>query len=154
LTTDALPFVKKEIFSFDRGEVVKLTLKRRDGDFVCGKNEDGEWPLSEPEEGESGGKKLDSILIRLSHLRAKSVAAMAGKKLKQYGLAKPSIEAGVELKSGEKYALLVGKKCKDGYYAMRKAGRIVFTVPSSLVDSLEADIVRKEEPGKSEEEEK
>jgi len=151
LTTDALPFVKKEIFSFDRGEVVKLTLKRRDGDFVCKRGDDGEWSFPSPEEGEPGGKKLDSILIKLSHLRAKSVAAMAGKKLKQYGLAKPSIEAGVELKSGEKHALLAGKKCKDGYYAMRKDGRIIYTVPSSLVDTLKADIVRKEEPGKSEE---
>ena len=145
--TDPLRYMDRRVIDFSAPAARKVAISGRGiANTVCEK-EGPLWLLREPEKGTADAAAVTGITTALSGLNALELVARSPKDLKRYGLDAPSLEVSVECdKAGsrETTTLKVGRKTKDGaFYAMCEGGDLVFTIPSSLEESLRADLALK-----------
>ncbi len=151
-----LTFRTKKLLGFSSVNVEKLTLRRDDGEYVCEKESVSKWRLREPFNVSANAANVRTILNNLAGLKAERFISDSPGDWAQYGLSPPALTVTAEFKSdaGEEDAdtnppepveLAIGSQF-DGeplYFASLKGNPLLFLIPQSLVDKLQADLVER-----------
>ena len=133
------------IMEFDPNNVMRLSIKSKDGRHVLEKT-DGQWTVAEESAQPSAelvlnGATVERSMQELSRVRATSYIANAPATAKA-GLSKPAFEIVVTLESGETATLLLGDELKEGvqtvYYASGNADNGTYLVPEHEVAQFTA----------------
>lgn len=127
-----------EVMSFSLADAQRLELRRADLARQFRRGEDGQWVL-EPGGQRAHQNAVESLLARLSALRATRRIPPTNTDLSAYGLISPRLTALVGLRDDTIHELRIGEKTpvETGYYAVTAQGGDVYVVPSILVDEME-----------------
>lgn len=130
----------KKVLGFEKEDVKSFELKNKNGLYSFDKI-GADWIFKSPFEGKADKNEVEKIVNRVNTESAKEFVDEAPADLGQYGLAKPSYT--VQFLLGENKAsknLLIGKKINDKFYAKENSRKPVFTVDTSFVSILNADL--------------
>ena len=137
-----------DILKFTQSNAKKLIVEKKKKKYICERDSEDNWKLTEPIDIEPDSSAIDDILWELSSLRAEKFVDDI-EKLSRYGLDKPAIKITVEVEEKEKkekeiYVLLVGKKTKeDTFYAKLLGEKEIYEISSSTVETLKKDLEKK-----------
>ncbi|MBI3467196.1 MAG: DUF4340 domain-containing protein [Planctomycetes bacterium] len=152
LNRDYLAYRTKQLLTFSRGDVAKLSIHREDKTTSVERKQEGEakkevWRMTEPVDAPADSKSVSDILFDLSPLTAKKFVAEGVTDFEPYGLHEPKIRATVTLKAeGDKkpdqHVLLIGGEVEGdgGHYAKLGDADLVFAVDQRTVGDLNAEL--------------
>src|SRR5699024_9528522 len=100
---------KVELSKFDKDELVKITLLRRDSTLTLTK-EGEEWKADYPHEIVLKESAVDDLVYSFSSVYAEKIVDEDTKDLSDYGLEDPQATAEGELKDGEIKRFYLGDK--------------------------------------------
>ena len=147
LTKKPLDFRNSQMMEFQRDDVKRIELRKKDGVIVCIKQE-RDWRIIEPIREKASNDKVIDILRKLDSLKAEKFVAEKAQRLSEYGLDQPRVEVILTLKDDSTKSLLVGKKPpnSDSSYAKTAAEDVIFVIEKSVVDELskKLDEIREE----------
>lgn len=145
-TSTAVAGQNLQIFTFDDSRISAVELKQADKSVRVEKNADG-WVIAGT--GEPANRiSLNSLMARMSQLRATRRVDNPGTDLKQFGLDPPKDSASVELNDGTRAELLVGEKTpvQTGTYAKAGDSSDVVVIADQFVSDLERLVGDPKEP--------
>lgn len=125
----------RSILDLDGADIIGLKLDDASGTVAIAK-EGSNWEITEPKKAPADSDAMDSLVSSLSTSMFTGVVSEKPDDLNKYGLTHPSITLAVSKKNGQQFHLVVGKKAAGGYYARDTARPMIFTIDSSLYDSL------------------
>ena len=134
------------IFNFADSKVTALELHQADK-TVRGQKSGDSWTLADS--GEPANRSsFNSLIVRLSQLKATRQVDNPGTDLKQYGLDAPRDSAVAELDDGTRNELLIGSKTpvQTGTYAKRGDTPDVYVISDQLVSDIERLVGDPKEP--------
>ncbi len=151
---DPLEYKERRLWKFQRGDIVKISMeKAAQQRQVLERQKDG---LFAPAEGngtlQADAEAVGALLDGLSSLSTAGYVAYNPRDLSVYGLAEPQMVLHIGLSGTNRLGrvLLLGRKSKQGFYAMVKGRDVVFLLDPPLVGILSADLlVPKEQPAAS-----
>lgn len=125
----------KSILKFDRAKVDRVEIATGSQAIALAKR-DQEWDLVAPWKARADFNAVDSVISRLNTAEMQAITAETAGELRKYGLEKPRVTATVAAGSA-RATLLIGAEAEEGAVYARDAARpAVFTIESSLVDTL------------------
>jgi hypothetical protein len=145
-TATAVASAGLQIITFDDGKVTVVELHQGDTMVRAEKSQDT-WTVAGS--GEPANRiSFNSLLARMSQLRAVRRVDNAGSDLSQYGLDPPKDQAIVELNDGTRVALLIGTKTpiQTGTYAKVSDSPDVVVIADQFVSDLERLVGDPKEP--------
>ncbi|MDZ7373139.1 MAG: DUF4340 domain-containing protein [candidate division KSB1 bacterium] len=127
---------EKKLYEFLSTDVDSTVLMYPELTIVCAKDSAGEWQVLEPERRKAKNWRLSSIAGTVNGLRAKEFISERATNLAAYGLDRPAIRVKM-FRKGELLAdLRIGKKAKDGVYALGQPEGPVILVAENTLDQL------------------
>jgi hypothetical protein len=127
------------VFAFDPQEVLWLEIRDPEADLWCTveKDEDQWWAQSTSRLRASDAEVM-GLLGQISMLKSSRVIAEEDVDLNGFGLADPSYEFRLGLRTGEETGLLIGGVSPNGlfYYAVRSRESEGYTLPVRTIDRL------------------
>jgi uncharacterized protein DUF4340 len=135
-----------QIFSFDDSKVNAFELHQADQSVRIEKQGDN-WVVSGT--GAAANKSsFNSLIVRMSTLKATRQVTDAGTDLSQYGLDQPKESAIAELNDGTKYELDLGTKTpvQSGTYAKKSDAPDVYVIADQFSSDLERLVANPNEP--------
>lgn len=141
LTKSSLDLRDSQMMEFDRNDVKRIELKRKDEAIVLIKQEH-DWRIIEPIREKAKNYEVIDILRKLDSLKAEKLVAEKAVQLSEYGLDQPDIEVTVTLKDDSAKTLLVGKKLPDSDSSHAKVADVdvIFVIEKDVVDKLKKDL--------------
>jgi hypothetical protein len=136
----------QQIFSFEDSKVTAFEARQADKSVRVEKKDDA-WTVAAT--GEPANRSsFNSLVTRMSQLRATRRVDSAGAELKQYGLETPRDSAVAELNDGTRYELLIGDKTpvQTGTYAKKGDAPDVFVIADQFVTDMERLVGDPKEP--------
>ena len=127
----------KAVLHFNRDEVRRMVLTRKDDVLACEKNGE-KWRIVEPISVRGDKGKVERIINSLNNLKAKEIASEGGDDPSKFGLGNPW--GRIDLFLGDNLdmkSLVLGKASSKGDVFVKDLSREpVFVVPSSLVTQI------------------
>jgi hypothetical protein len=123
-----------KILSFQKDDISKVEIKRKDGETVdLSRTGPENWKITSPKSLVGDPDPISTILYALSPLETDRVIEEKAGDLKMYGLAEPAVEVSTTSKDGKPQNLLVGDDVPTGgsAYAMLAGDPRVFLISSS-----------------------
>jgi len=142
LSIEVLDLRDKQVMKFERNDVNRIELRRRDHEPVVCIKQEHDWRLVEPTKEKAKNHEVNDILYKLDDLKAERFVAEKAARLSEYGLDQPDVEVTVTFEDGSAETLLVGKKLPDSDSAYAKiAGKdVVFIIEKDVVDELKKNV--------------
>lgn len=130
---------EKQIFSFEKHEVISATISRPDGEVITLIEKDGKWWI-EGTNWQANLTMVNRIRHQLHDLEARAKVSTDDDNFELYGLGKEAIRVELSLNSGKKIAFLAGDPNPTGvsYYIRPLPGDTVYTVKKSALDYYSA----------------
>jgi Domain of unknown function (DUF4340) len=132
-------FRDRSVLGFSTWDVEAFELKDPSGDFRLVK-QGNDWKMKKPRPLVADAAAVSSLLSQASAGRIGKVASETASHLGRYGLDAPTLSLEIQLAQGGRRALLLGKKSGDEYYARDTSRAMVFLVPASLYQKLDATL--------------
>ena len=139
-TVKASPDAPVKIVALNEADIASLTIHRKDEpELDLSRNSSGAWQITAPKALAADQIAVSGILSTLSLLNSERLVEDRVTELGQYGLAAPTLEVDVALKSGKTQKLLVGNQTPSGsaYYFMLGGDPRLFTLASYSKNSLD-----------------
>lgn len=127
------------LFAFAPQEVLWLEIIDPDTDLWCKvEKEDDQWWAQNSSRLRASEEEVMELLGQISMLKASRVIAPEDVDLNSFGLADPSYEFRLGLRTGEETGLLIGSASPNGlfYYAVRSRESEGYTLPVRTIDTL------------------
>lgn len=130
---------QKQIFSFEKHEVVAATISRPDGEVIKLVEREGKWWIDQTK-FPANLTMVNRIRHQLHDLEARAKVTTKGDNYELYGLGEGAIRVQLELNGGEKIEFLAGDPNPTGvsYYIRPLPGETVYTVKKSALDYYSA----------------
>lgn len=127
-----------EVFNFSPADLQQIELRRESTPRSFKKADGDKWNL-QPSGDPADSSRVQSLVTRLSNLRATRRITPTESDLSVYGLVNPRIVVRLTLADGATHELWVGEKTpvQTGNYAQAEQGGDVYVLPSVLVDEIE-----------------
>ncbi|MEK7447967.1 MAG: DUF4340 domain-containing protein [Planctomycetota bacterium] len=144
-----LLFQNKNVLNINRDEIKTFSVEKISGEkFSARQEKPGNWLVLEPKEAKLEDVSLVyQFLDNICQLELLDFIAGPEANLSEFGLTEPFLKLTLEFGSGERMqtkTLLVGKGTPDGSrYAKLAEQPFVFLLNSSVVNSLQKDIIKK-----------
>lgn len=131
-------FRKKDIFSFETGDVKSLRVRSKSGEWSADKRED-EWFLTAPVQALAEKYEVDGVVSALSDLKAKAFVSedKTEEEVKTYGLDKADCEAALQRAEGKKEIKFFLQKSDSKVYATTSISNKIIEVEDSILSKLE-----------------
>jgi hypothetical protein len=135
-----------QIFSFDDTKVSAMELHQGDKSVRVEKQSDT-WVLAGTSDP-ANRTSFNSLLLRMSQLKATRAVDNPSTDLSQYGLDTPKDSAIAELNDGSRYQLDMGSKTpiQTGTYAKKADAPDVYVIADQFVSDLERLVANPNEP--------
>jgi hypothetical protein len=135
-----------QIFPFDDTKVSAIELHQGDKSVRVEKQSDI-WVIAGTSDP-ANRTSFNSLILRMSQLKATRGVDSAGTDLSQYGLDTPKDSAIAELNDGSRYQLDIGSKTpiQTGTYAKKADAPEVYVIADQLVSDLERLVANPNEP--------
>ena len=135
-----------QIFSFDDTKVTAFELHQGDTSVRIEKQNDA-WTVSGTG-APANRTSFNSLILRMSQLKATRLVDNPGTDLSQYGLDPPKDTAVAELNDGTRYELDLGIKTpiQTGTYAKKADAAEVYVIADQFVTDLERLVANPNEP--------
>ncbi len=141
---DALPYLSREIVSFDPDRVVRLSVTRGEDASVVSRL-DAQQAWSPGVDGRVvNSSAVDDLLAGLSTLYAEQWVALNPASMEPYGLDNPGIRVSIGLggQNPMNYTLLIhASESDDRVYALLQGQNLVFELPHSRLEEIQEPIV-------------
>ncbi|MHB1414692.1 MAG: DUF4340 domain-containing protein [Chloroflexota bacterium] len=126
------------IFALSEQDIVHVTW--RDGDKTTDfeKDDAGKWWIVGPKKAPADEWSSDTLLWRLSILKADRLVVDKADDLSQYGLAQPAMELILGMKDGHEESLLLGDQnpLGTGYYAQKPGSQELYLINISVITDI------------------
>lgn len=119
-------------------DVAEITYKNKETEMKF-KEEDGSWISETKKDIELDQSAMTDMIDDLSKIEAERTLEDPDA-LSDYGLEEPAYTITMKDGNGSKTTVLIGDATGDGYYAMKEGSDAVYTIGSSVADSMEFDI--------------
>jgi hypothetical protein len=137
---------EKKLYEFLSTDVDSTVLIYPDLTIICAKDSVGNWQVLQPEKRRAKNWRMSGIAGTVNGLRAKDFVSERATNLAAYGLDRPAIRVKM-FRKGELLAdLRLGKKTKDGVYALGRDEGPVVLVPENTLDQLKFTLEDVAEP--------
>jgi hypothetical protein len=136
-----------QIFSFDDSKVTAFELHQASQMARIEKQPDGNWLVAGT--GDAANKtSFNSLITRMSQLKAQRAVDNAGTDMSQYGLDPPKEWAIAELGDGTKYELDLGSKTpvQTGTYTKTSDAPAVYVIADQFSSDLERLVADPKQP--------
>jgi len=131
----------KSVLNFDKNEIIKIVIEKKQRVFSCLKDKDNKWWLEYPIKGFGDEDKIDDILNKLADTKVTQFISEKANNLKKYGLRTPWLAVSLfDSTQTKQMRLYVGNKEEKGYYAKDEARSSIFLVDSSFVVELDVTL--------------
>jgi len=125
----------RAVFHLDSSQVASFVVKNSSGEIAASKVTD-QWKITKPLDVPASQDAVDSLLQAISNATTTSIASEKADDLGHYGLANPQVSFTATDAKGGQYALLVGKKDGDVYFARDVSRPMIFRVDDALYKKL------------------
>ncbi len=138
-TTEPAAAPSPKILALNQDDIVKIEIKKRDGDVLLAKNDSGTWHIVAPQESRADSGTVSSLVSSLAPLTADRIIDEKATDLQPFGLKEPAVELVVTTKNNQSQRLLIGDETPshNGAYATVAGQPQVYTVPSYVKSSLD-----------------
>ena len=128
-----------KIVSTLQPDIVKVELKKNDGQDVAAEKSGGSWHITAPASYNADQDMMNSLVATLSSLSADSVVEQKASNLAQYGLAPPVETVVITSRTGKTQTLFFGDEAPTGseVYAKSDGDAKLYTVASMTRSSLD-----------------
>jgi len=126
----------KDLFSFQYFEAKRVEVETPQGRRVFEKQQD-KWRQTAPAAKDVASDKMESLLNRLTGLRADSFPKASGKDLAAFGLGKPSYKIRVEFGEKNQTEVVEAGKVGEHVYARRSTDLLPSELPKDSLDSID-----------------
>jgi hypothetical protein len=135
-----------QIFSFDDTKVSALELRQGDKSVRIEKQAES-WVIAGTSDP-ANRSSFNSLILRMSQLKATRGVDSASTDLSQYGLDTPKDSATAELDDGSRYQLDIGTKTpiQTGTYARKSEAADIYVIADQFVSDLERLVANPNEP--------
>ncbi len=137
LDKDLTELRDKQILSFPKDKLARLTVQTPQESWTLVKGEKQEWSIAAPKPAKAKQGAVNGFVTALGLLRAKGFAEDQPKDLRKYGLAPPSLKISQADKDGKALgSLLLGKTANGGYDEKSEEEAAVFVIDESSYNQL------------------
>lgn len=130
------------ILKLDQNSIVKLELKKKDGDPVVLTKSSGDWKITEPKPYRADQSAVESLTSALSSLNSERVIEDKASDLQNFGLNQPALEVDLTEKNNRTQKLMLGDDtpASGGVYVMVAGDPRLFTIATYTKTSLDKTV--------------
>lgn len=127
---------EKRLFTFDTGKSRSIEVVSK-GKKLLLKKEGDQWFVSSGKKEEADSSQITTLLNTLTSLEVKDFESESPSEgLSKYGLDTPSMKILAKDEKNTQLELLLGKKDKEGIYALKKGEKPVYRLHSYVLDEI------------------